>query len=184
MKKKPCVFFLSLFFITLQWFAQTPPPPNPPSLTRRGGGVFCLSEESQRVCNNEPSIIPCNRGTREGSGEVFYGSTHSRTLYIVSLLIIVWWPTVVLKDVSLSIKKYKIFFIPDICGLLCFTCCWCWFTHHSDDSYCLYQSWPTHCPMPVGYISTSPRLLLIYHYKLPDLGAHLQPQGTCLAQIW
>lgn len=117
--------------------------------------MFCLSEESQRVCNNEPSIIPCNRGTREGSGEVFYGSTHSRTLYIVSLLIIVWWPTVVLKDVSLSIKKYKIFFIPDICCLLCFLCRWCWF---SNDSYCLHHSWPTHCHNASGLYIHQPTL--------------------------
>lgn len=112
-------FFLS-FFTTLRWLAQAPPPPNPPSLTRRGGGVFCLSEESQRVCNNKPSIIPCNRGRREGTGEVFKGSTQSRTLYIVSLLIIVWWPTVVLKDVSLSIKKYKIFLF--LTHVVCFVC--------------------------------------------------------------
>lgn len=62
------------------------PAPKPPSLTRRGGGVFCLSNESQRVCNNKPSIIPNNRGRREGAGEVFKCSTHSQTLHIVLLL--------------------------------------------------------------------------------------------------
>lgn len=60
----------------------TPAPRTPPSLTRRGGGVFCLSTESQRVCNNKPSIIPSTRGRRAG----FKCLTHSQTLHIVLLL--------------------------------------------------------------------------------------------------
>lgn len=119
------VFFFLLSFVYFFIFLKNPsaigtihahsPIPEPPqALRRRGGGVFCLSAESQRVCNNGLAIAPL--GPRESVGEsrggggegVWRLDTRSDSLTSLSLLIIVWWPTVVLKDVSLSIKKRQI----------------------------------------------------------------------------
>lgn len=79
--QKPCVFFSSFFcffFFLFFFFLKNPsaigtihihsPIPEPSqALRRRGGGVFCLSAESQRVCNNGLAIAPpVSEGERRG----------------------------------------------------------------------------------------------------------------------
>lgn len=74
--QKPCVcFFLS--FVSFSFLknpsaigtihAHSPIPEPPQALRRRGGGVFCMSAESQRVCNNGLAIAPLC--PRESVGE-------------------------------------------------------------------------------------------------------------------
>lgn len=50
-------FFLVLFFYNPSVIDPgTPPPPNPPKPYKGGEEVCSVCQESQRVCNNKPSI--------------------------------------------------------------------------------------------------------------------------------
>lgn len=69
---------------TLHRLTQAPPPQTPPQALQEGEEVhvYCLSEESQCVCNNKPrplAITP-QTGKTGGDGMVFKGSTRSWTL--------------------------------------------------------------------------------------------------------
>lgn len=125
------LFCLFCFFFIIFIFNPSvigPGIPAPPSLIGRGGGVFCLSEESQLVCNNTPPPLPPPITEGEGRGrEAFKGSTHSRTFYIVSLLIIVWWSTIVLEDVPCQLKNTTFLFL---------TACLLCFFHRGVNSVC------------------------------------------------
>lgn len=142
-----CIFFFFfLLFLFLFFFyflknpsaigtihAHSPIPETPQALRRRGGDVFCLSAESQRVCNNGLAIAPL--GPRESVGEsrgeggkVFDGSTHGRTLlhrYRCWLLcddqLLSWrmFPCQLKKDkykISFFFYSFLVVFIVSICS--------------------------------------------------------------------
>lgn len=176
-----CFFFFSffLFWKTLQRLAPstpTPPSPNPPKPYEGGEEVcsVCQRRANVSAITGSPSP-PWVRGRASGNlggrGEgVWRLDTRSDSLTSLSLLIIVWWPTVVLKDVSLSIKKRQIqdfFFLFLPCRLHCFNLFTmdaslafqvkAWSVHHSSYSV---ELGATHQTRPLIW-SPAPTLLIL-----------------------
>lgn len=131
--QKPCVFsffcffFFPFFFFFFEipfsdWHHPRPPPPpspNPPKPYEGGEEVcsVCQRRANVSAITSSPSPPRVRGGCLAGGRCSTARHTVGLSYISLSLLIIVWWPTVVLKDVSLSIKKdkYKIFFfIPSL----------------------------------------------------------------------
>ena len=62
-------FFFCLFYFLQPYGDWLKHPPYPNSLTRRGGGVFCLLEKNQCVCNNKPPRWSPSRREEGGGGQ-------------------------------------------------------------------------------------------------------------------